>query len=139
MLLLDTDHVVEYQKGTSATARRLEARLDGATEPVATTIITVEEITRGWLAAVRRSNEPRDWILPYAKLQQLFDFFTEWNVIEWNDAAAGRFQALRRERVRVKTMDMKIASIALAIDATLLTANTVDFERIPGLRFENWL
>ena len=32
MLLLDTDHVVEYQKGTSATARRLEAasgRSDG--------------------------------------------------------------------------------------------------------------
>ena len=28
---------------------------------------------------------------------------------------------------------------SLAIDATLLTANTVDFERIPGLRFENWL
>ncbi len=120
MLLLDTDHVVEYQKGTSPTARRLESRLDVAAESVATTIITVEEITRGWLAAVRRSNEPRDWVFPYAKLQQLFDFFAQWNVIEWNEAAAERFRALRRDRVRVKTMDMKIASIALAIDATLL-------------------
>ena len=44
MLVLDTDHIVEYQKGTSAEAVRLKERLDGATEPYATTILTVEEI-----------------------------------------------------------------------------------------------
>jgi len=42
MLILDTDHLTEYQRGTSAEAQRLKARLDHATEPYATTIITVE-------------------------------------------------------------------------------------------------
>ena len=36
-------------------------------------------------------------------------------------------------------MDLKIASIALANDATLLTRNTNDFRRVPGLRIADWL
>jgi tRNA(fMet)-specific endonuclease VapC len=36
-------------------------------------------------------------------------------------------------------MDLKLAAIALIHDALLLTANRRDFERVPGLRFENWL
>jgi predicted nucleic acid-binding protein len=62
VLVLDTDHLVEYQKGTSSEALRLKARLDHTLEPVAVTIITVEEILRGWMAALRRSNDPRNWI-----------------------------------------------------------------------------
>ena len=35
--------------------------------------------------------------------------------------------------------DLKIAAICLAHDATLLTRNLVDFEKVPGLRVENGL
>jgi tRNA(fMet)-specific endonuclease VapC len=35
-------------------------------------------------------------------------------------------------------MDLKIASIALANDATLLTRNTKDFEKVHALRIEDW-
>jgi predicted nucleic acid-binding protein len=34
---------------------------------------------------------------------------------------------------------LKIASIALVIDALLVTANLRDFSLVPGLRCENWL
>ena len=57
----------------------------------------------------------------------------------FNAAAAARSIALRKSRLRIGTMDLKIASIAIAHDATLLTRNTVDFAKAPGLRFENWL
>jgi len=52
MLVLDTDHLTEYQRGTSTEAHRLKQRLDLSAEPYATTIISVEEIMRGWMAAI---------------------------------------------------------------------------------------
>jgi predicted nucleic acid-binding protein len=58
MLVLDTDHLGEYQKGTSTEAMRLRERLEAATEPIATTVITVEEVMRGWLAAIHRETDP---------------------------------------------------------------------------------
>jgi len=139
MLVLDTDHMVEYQRGTSVESRRLIARLDAAAEPFATTIVTVEEIMRGWLAAVRRTPDARQQIAAYARFRQLFRFFATWNVLEWNELAVEHLDTLRQARVRVGTMDLKIASIALANDATLLTRNTNDFEKVPGLRFEDWM
>jgi predicted nucleic acid-binding protein len=36
-------------------------------------------------------------------------------------------------------MDLKISSIALEEGALLLSANLRDFERVLGLRVENWL
>jgi tRNA(fMet)-specific endonuclease VapC len=139
MLVLDTDHVVEYQKGTSPQSRRLKERLDGSAEPLSTTIITVEEILRGWMAAVHRVHDPYRQVDGYVKLRQLFRFFATWRVLDWTEMAAARFVSLRRAKTIVGTMDLKIASIVLANDATLLTANTKDFADIPGLRVEDWL
>lgn len=82
MLVLDTDHLTEYQKGTSPAAHRLKQRLDDATESYGTTIITVEEIMRGWMAAIRRVKDPRGQINAYRRLHQLFRFFAAWNVLE---------------------------------------------------------
>ena len=139
MLVLDTDHLVEFQKGSSPEAYRLKERLDGASESYATTIVTVEEIMRGWMAAVRRVNDPRQQINGYTKLRQLFRFFVAWNVLDWNDAAVNEFQRLRRAKTRVGTMDLKIASIVLANNGTLLSRNRADFERVPGLVVKDWL
>jgi tRNA(fMet)-specific endonuclease VapC len=35
--------------------------------------------------------------------------------------------------------DLLIAAHALALDVTLITANTREFERVPALRSDNWL
>jgi tRNA(fMet)-specific endonuclease VapC len=39
----------------------------------------------------------------------------------------------------IGTMDLKIASIALAHSATLLSANLRDFRQVPNLSVEDWL
>jgi tRNA(fMet)-specific endonuclease VapC len=130
---------VEYQRGTSAESHRLKERLDGAAEPFVTTIISVEEMMRGWMAAVRRIHHPRGQISAYANLRQLFRFFATWRVLDWNEAAAGVYESLKAVKARAGTMDLKIASIALANGATLLTRNTKDFQKVPGLRIEDWL
>jgi tRNA(fMet)-specific endonuclease VapC len=36
-------------------------------------------------------------------------------------------------------MDLKAACMVIANNALFLTANRRDFEKVPGLRFENWL
>jgi hypothetical protein len=46
---------------------------------------------------------------------------------------------LREQRIRLGTLDLKIAAIALVNDTLLLRANLRDFERVPRLRIENWL
>jgi tRNA(fMet)-specific endonuclease VapC len=139
MLLLDTDHLVEYQKGTSPEALRLKKRLEGSGEPFGTSIITVEELMRGWLAVIHRSTDTFHQISPYAKLRRLFQFFAKWDVLDWTPAAAAEFNALKSSKTRIGTMDLKIASIALANNATLLSRNLNDFQKVSGLRVADWL
>jgi tRNA(fMet)-specific endonuclease VapC len=64
--------------------------------------------------------------------------FVAMQVLPFDDAAGNRFETLRRQRARIGTMDLRIASIALARGFTVLTRNLVDFERVPGLAAEDW-
>lgn len=56
-----------------------------------------------------------------------------------DEEAADHFERLKHLRQKVGTQDLKIACIALAHDATLLSRNVQDFVSVPGLRVENWL
>lgn len=137
MLILDTDHLVEFDRG-SAEGAKLRRRLANTLEPVATTIISAEEQLRGWLAQIHRTRDSYKQIAAYDRLGRRIEFFAAWHVLPWNAAAADRFEELRRERIRIGTMDLKIASIALANNAILLSRNLVDFEQAPGLHVEDW-
>jgi tRNA(fMet)-specific endonuclease VapC len=46
--------------------------------------------------------------------------------------------ALERQGLPIGANDLLIASIALANDLTLVTANVEEFGRVPGLQLENW-
>jgi tRNA(fMet)-specific endonuclease VapC len=140
MIILDTDHISVLQYVDSPTASDLHSRLTAAwPRKVATTAITLEEQTRSWLGLIRRYKEVHRQVPYYDRLIQLFDFFADWSVLPFDDAAADEFKRLRGERIRTGTMDLKIASIALASDATLLSRNLRDFDKVPGLQVENWL
>ncbi len=60
------------------------------------------------------------------------------NVLSFSDEAQECFDELRKRRIRIGTMDLRIASIALVEGATVLTANTRDFEKVSGLMIEDW-
>lgn len=59
-------------------------------------------------------------------------------VLDFDKDAAARYQSMRRARIRIGTMDLKIAAIALALDATLLSRNVADFRQVPNLKVEDW-
>jgi tRNA(fMet)-specific endonuclease VapC len=140
MILLDTDHLtaLKYSKHEryAALASRLAASPD---QEIGTTVISLEEQFRGLdgpdLARAGRGTPDR----AYTELVNLFDFFARLTLLPFDDRAATEFGRLRAARVRIGSMDLKIASIVLVHDALLLTANSKDFEKVPGLRFENWL
>ena len=52
--------------------------------------------------------------------------------------AAAEFEHLKRAMIRIGSMDLKIAAIALTNQGTLLTRNLVDFRKVPGLKAEDW-
>ena len=112
----------------------MAAHADGV---IGTTIVTVEEQMRGWLASIAKERQSRRQVSPYDELIRLFDFFGGYFIVRFDHVAADLFDSF--SRIRIGTADRKIAAIALANNALLLTANRRDYERIPGLRFENWL
>ncbi len=140
MIILDTNHVTVLRYPEHSQYAMLSAQMSRSAETdFATTAISIEEQMRGWLAAIHRTPKVHNQILYYTRLIGLIDFFSKWEILPFNEPAADRFEELRKLRVRIGTMDLKIASIALEAGALLLTANLRDFERVPGLRVENWL
>ena len=53
----------------------------------------------------------------------MFEFYQEFEIILFDEAAVRRFDDLRNQRLRLGTMDLKTAAIALANNALLLSAN----------------
>jgi tRNA(fMet)-specific endonuclease VapC len=70
----------------------------------------------------------------YARLKTHLLSFRNILVLDFDEGAAVEYQRLRRLRVRIGTMDLKIAAIVIANDATLLSRNSSDFRKVPGLK-----
>jgi tRNA(fMet)-specific endonuclease VapC len=78
-------------------------------------------------------------VIGYRELALLFEFYAEFEIVPFDEAAARQFDHLRQQKLRIGSRDLKIAATALVNDALLLSANRTDFERVPGVRVENWL
>lgn len=136
--LLDTDHNSILQRGGVGSVV-LERRLRTlGNDDFGTSIVSYEEQCRGWADYIHRANTSETRIDGYARLRASLRFYSRIAVWDYEIAAEAIFAALTRAKVRVGTKDLRIASIALANNATLLTRNTSDFARVPNLRFVDW-
>jgi tRNA(fMet)-specific endonuclease VapC len=139
MLILDTDHLTIIQRATEPAYTLLRARLrqDTAGE-ICTTIINVEEQMRGWLTVLAQARDIHQEVAAYRRLHALLTFFGNIVVLDFETAAADLFFQLRRSRIRIGSMDLKIAAIAFSHGAVLLSRNLTDFRQVPGLHVEDW-
>lgn len=139
MYILDTDHLTALGRGGSA-AGRLADRLDEI-EPleIATTIVSYEEQSRGWLSFSAQARTIEKQITAYQLLKSNLDDFCGFAVLDFSEQAAAIFLRLQQARIRIGTMDLKIAAVTLANEATLLKRNLSDFNQVPNLHAENWL
>ena len=114
-------------------------RLRSSTDrEIATTIVSVEEQMRGWLQVIARYRDPMQQIAYYDKLIEFIRFFNTWTILPLQASAVQVFHDLQKAKVRIPTTDLKIAAITLDHGALLLTRNAIDFQRVPGLHFEDW-
>lgn len=75
--------------------------------------------------------------------QKLIDFVRTLTVLPWPEKAVWHYArtrlALESAGRRISEMDLLIASHALAEDLVVVTNNTREFERVEGLKLENWV
>jgi tRNA(fMet)-specific endonuclease VapC len=139
VFLLDTDHLGIIQRRSTPEHANLTHRMrQHSLEDFFVSIVSFHEQLTGWNAYIRRADGVEGLVRGYAMFQEILADFARMNVLPFDSQAAEIFAQLRRSGVRVGTMDLRIASIALARALTVLTRNTVDFERIPNLRVEDW-
>jgi tRNA(fMet)-specific endonuclease VapC len=140
MIILDTDAITFLERRGSLFSKQLRDRLTAlsAEHDIVTTIITYEEQTRGWFKKLANARTPDAEIESYGSLLEHLNMVREINVVAYTKDADTQFRRLRSLKIRVGTMDLRIAAIALSHDAILLTRNLRDFQRVPNLRVEDW-
>ena len=128
--LLDTNILSDLMRNPRGTVRLAMDRIPG--ELVFTSIVVAAEIRFG--AAKRGS----------ARLSRQAEIVLAGMTVEpfappADQAYADLRCALEAAGTPIGAFDMLIAAHALALDAILVTDNTREFGRVPGLKLENWL
>lgn len=137
MLVLDTDVQSLVENGGSdgvVVSGRLIA--DGRLQTI--TIVTVQERLRGRIAACSRATDPDEYAKATRLLQRTFEALHGLQILDFDDRAAAEFRRLKAMKIRIGTMDLRIAAITLAHDGLLISRNLKDFRKVPGLRVEDW-
>ena len=137
--LLDTDHISFLQRRSGSEFSRLAFRM--AQHPLtdfALSIVSFHEQILGAHNFINRARTNTDMIRGYTLLLETLQSFATAPVLPLDAGAIALFDELRRQRVRVSTMDLRIAAIAMSHNLMLLTRNVSDFSKVPGLVTEDW-
>jgi tRNA(fMet)-specific endonuclease VapC len=135
LFVLDTDIFTLLRHGHPKVIERSKScRAD----ELAITIITAEEQISGWYALIRQARKASDLAAGYARLARTIEVLGAWHLLPFTEPAIRRVEVLKRQKLKVRIMDLRIAAIVLEHNATLVTRNVKDFQRVPGLKIENW-
>ncbi len=128
--LIDTDIIVHSIRGHPSVGAHIT---ENAAVPKAISIITYGELLYG---AKRSAHVEKNTATIY-RLAEIFpivgisrsimESFTDLKLV------------LEKAGLRLQDMDLLIAATALSLNLTLVTNNTKHYQRIRGLRLENWL
>lgn len=129
MFALDTNALIHFFKGVGGVKDQL---LAAPPSEVAIPAVVLYELEIG----IAQSSQP-------SKRRTQLDALVAVVSILSLDAAAAKHaaelgSALRRKGAAIGPMDTLIAGTVLAHQATLVTHNTAEFRRVPGLKLVDW-
>jgi tRNA(fMet)-specific endonuclease VapC len=139
LLILDTDHVSLVLRGHPKVVEHLK---QVSVQP-STTIITVQEIFNGWMGELNQPNAKSTTTLDrYHQLYLAMALLKRLPILEFDAPAFNIYENLLLQNLNLckkrLQKDMRIAAIALSLEATVVTRNRRDFEQVPGLNIEDW-
>ncbi len=130
MYLLDTNiciYIINEQP-----AQVVQRLIQAGRESLAISTVTVAELAFGIAKSKREGSRIK-----------LENFLSQFPIVDWNQEAAWMYgnvrKALEAKGQRIGERDLLLACQALALDATMVTNNTREFERVDGLKWENWV
>ncbi|HZS61481.1 MAG TPA: type II toxin-antitoxin system VapC family toxin [Gemmatimonadaceae bacterium] len=132
MYLLDTNTCVALIRKSEGAERILRRLTRHAVTDVAVAALTVAELEVG----VAKSREPAR---NRARLDQ---FLLPLQILPFDDSAAAAYGPVRADLeargLGIGSIDTLLAAQALSLGAVMVTNNTREFERVPGLIVEDW-
>jgi tRNA(fMet)-specific endonuclease VapC len=130
MFLLDTNVCVQYLRGKNA---RVRQRLTAY--PPHDIYLCSVVLSELYLGVLRSAD-------PHKNRAEVDQFAAPFSSLPFDDAAADVYSRIRHDLegrgVPIGPYDMQIAAIALVNGYTLVTHNTNEFSRVPGLALEDW-
>lgn len=127
--LLDTDTLIYIFKRAGNCLEHLRKLPD---EVIATSAVNMFELEFG----LAKSDKPAPLRAFIHEVKQRY------TVLNFDAAAAqkaGEIRAvLQSKGTPIGPYDVQVAGVALANNLSIVTRNTREFERVPGLRVENW-
>ena len=135
LYILDTDHISLSQRKDPTILQRMAEVGQNA---LAITIVTVEEQIKGRFNVIKRASSGQKLIRAYAYLQTTFVHLNTMQILSFDQAANAHYEALRKQKIRIGTQDLRIAAIALGVNGIVVTRNWKDFEKVPNLTLEDW-
>jgi len=137
--ILDTDHITLFLAGN----RSLIAEVNQHSDNIAITIISVQELFNGWNGQLNSTRSTNRLSYLYTKLWKTTEFFKVVTILNFDREAENCYNQLRQNNKALAKKrlekDLRIASIALIQNATLVTRNYKDFSLVPNLKIENWV
>ena len=129
MYVLDTNTLIYYFKGLGNVKSHL---LSTPPKDIAIPSIVLYELEVG----IAKSNSPEK------RTKQLKDMCSVVNILPFTEEEAKTTAQIRAQLEKRGTpighYDYLIAGTALADNGILITNNTIEFERVDGLKLDNW-
>lgn len=131
MWMLDTNICIYIIKRKPPAVHERLAKLP--VDQIAVSSITLGELRHGVEKSSARERNER----------VLHQFLAHVAVLTWDDAAAVHYGEIRafleRKGTPIGAMDLMIAAHARSRQATLVTHNSREFQRVPDLLWEDWV
>jgi tRNA(fMet)-specific endonuclease VapC len=136
--LLDTDHFSILQRQAGPEYARLSTWMGHfAPADFACCVVGLHEQLVGAHAFLNQAKSTAGLVRGYQLLERLLRDYLAFTLLPFDPPAAAVYDGLLAQGLRVGTMDLRLAAIALSRRLIVLMRNLSDFGRVPGLPVED--